>query len=251
MAEPTPTMYEQYIRTRELLRLQPDPPVHHDELLFQVAHQVMELWFKVGMHEVAGAAAHCAAARPLQAAALLERCARIIVSLRDQLAIVETMPVAHFHAFRPLLVGGSGEQSPGFNAFAEAARPLWEAISGLLGGRGVSAYAVMADPGAHPDLHLLLTGALNVDEAFWQWRATHLVMVARFLSFNVPSTVGRPTNYLWGGLHTRLFPALWQAIEQVAQVHPLDHGATGPGECPIHRPGSGTDPGQDPGASGL
>lgn len=225
MAEGAPTMYEQYIRTRELLSLQPDPPVHQDELMFQVAHQVMELWFKVVLHELAGARAHCAGDAPLPAAALLQRCARILHSLRDQLGIVETMPVAHFHAFRPLLVGGSGEQSPGFNAFLTAVRPVWDEVSRLLQRRGASAFAVLQHPGAHPELHALLTGALDLDEAFWQWRAAHLVMVARFLGFNVPSTVGQPTRYLWSGLQTRLFPALWSAVEQVARVHPLDTGA--------------------------
>lgn len=239
-------MYEKYIRTQELLALQPDPPAHHDELLFQVAHQVMELWFKVAIHELAGAAEHCRQGNPVAAATLLQRAAKIVASLEDQLAIVETMPAGHFHAFRPLLVGGSGQQSPGFNAFVKAARPLWEAVQAWLGEQGVTAYDVLKEPGAHTQAHLLLTAALDLDEAFWQWRAHHLVMVARFLSFNVPSTMGQPTDYLWGGLHHRLFPRLWTAIEQVARVHPLDDPA-GTG-CPVHPPApertGGTDQGE-------
>ncbi len=42
------TVYEQYLHTQELLALQTpeDKLVHHDELQFQVVHQVFELWWK-------------------------------------------------------------------------------------------------------------------------------------------------------------------------------------------------------------
>src|SRR5579872_5925809 len=45
---PGQTVYEQYLRTQELLSLQKpeDELVHHDELQFQVVHQVFELWWK-------------------------------------------------------------------------------------------------------------------------------------------------------------------------------------------------------------
>src|SRR5436190_22303444 len=42
------TVYEQYLRTNELLSLQKseDELAHHDELQFQIVHQVFELWWK-------------------------------------------------------------------------------------------------------------------------------------------------------------------------------------------------------------
>ena len=43
--------YEVYIRTDELLALQPEPDTwkHRDELLFTVVHQSSELWLKLAV----------------------------------------------------------------------------------------------------------------------------------------------------------------------------------------------------------
>src|SRR5579883_1079408 len=45
---PEPSVYETYLRTAELLSLQKpeEQLVHHDEMQFQVVHQVFELWWK-------------------------------------------------------------------------------------------------------------------------------------------------------------------------------------------------------------
>ena len=45
--------YENYIRTDELLALQPEPDTwkHRDELLFTIVHQSSELWLKLGIAE--------------------------------------------------------------------------------------------------------------------------------------------------------------------------------------------------------
>ena len=45
---PGETVYERYLRTEELLSLQKpeDELTHHDELQFQIVHQVFELWWK-------------------------------------------------------------------------------------------------------------------------------------------------------------------------------------------------------------
>ena len=54
----TLTDYEKYIRTEELLALQKAPSALscHDELQFQVVHQVAELWMKLVAHELVHAA---------------------------------------------------------------------------------------------------------------------------------------------------------------------------------------------------
>jgi len=46
--------YERYLRTDELLSLQPDPETssHRDELLFTTVHQSSELWLKLAWNEV-------------------------------------------------------------------------------------------------------------------------------------------------------------------------------------------------------
>ena len=48
------TDYEKYIRTEELLALQKSPETLtcHDELQFQIVHQVAELWLKLTEHDM-------------------------------------------------------------------------------------------------------------------------------------------------------------------------------------------------------
>src|SRR3989442_14348810 len=47
--------YGSYLKVPELLRLQQGLSEEHDELLFIVAHQVYELWFKVVLFELEAA----------------------------------------------------------------------------------------------------------------------------------------------------------------------------------------------------
>jgi len=49
-----PSEYEKYLRVPELLALQKPGEIraHHDELLFQIVHQVEELWMKLALEEV-------------------------------------------------------------------------------------------------------------------------------------------------------------------------------------------------------
>src|SRR5437870_9709621 len=51
---PGQSVYERYLRTEELLSLQKpeDELIHHDELQFQVVHQVFELWWKEAAFEL-------------------------------------------------------------------------------------------------------------------------------------------------------------------------------------------------------
>src|SRR5207245_11368094 len=51
---PGQSVYERYLRTEELLSLQkPESELaHHDELQFQVVHQVFELWWKEAAFEL-------------------------------------------------------------------------------------------------------------------------------------------------------------------------------------------------------
>ncbi|HYT35153.1 MAG TPA: tryptophan 2,3-dioxygenase family protein, partial [Ktedonobacteraceae bacterium] len=51
---PGQSVYERYLRTEELLSLQKaeEELAHHDELQFQVVHQVFELWWKESAFEL-------------------------------------------------------------------------------------------------------------------------------------------------------------------------------------------------------
>ena len=106
--------YGTYLHVDQLLSLQTPRTDHHDELLFILAHQVYELWFKQMLHELTDVCAHLDADRPLRAAQLLERIHAIQHLLIEQIPLLETMFSTEFSRFRDHLRPASGFQSVQF-----------------------------------------------------------------------------------------------------------------------------------------
>lgn len=108
--------YGSYLRVPELLDLQHElsSPVHHDELLFIISHQVYELWFKQMLHELRAVCAWMDADEPDRAHQLLERLHRIQALLIEQIPVLETMFSVEFRKFREHLRPASGFQSVQF-----------------------------------------------------------------------------------------------------------------------------------------
>ncbi len=108
--------YGSYLMVPQLLSLQQtlSKPEHHDELLFIMAHQVYELWFKQILHELESVATYLDADQPERATQLLERVHVIQKLLIDQIAVLETMFGVEFNKFRDNLRPASGFQSVQF-----------------------------------------------------------------------------------------------------------------------------------------
>src|SRR6202165_2642193 len=106
--------YGSYLRLLELLQLQTGLSEEHDELLFIVAHQAYELWFKVVLHELAGARSRIDADDAFYARHLLRRVYVIEKLLVEQIEVLETMSPQDFLAFRSQLAPASGFQSEQF-----------------------------------------------------------------------------------------------------------------------------------------
>jgi tryptophan 2,3-dioxygenase len=108
--------YGSYLKVEELLTLQQPvaQPSHRDELLFIVAHQVYELWFKQMLHELFGVCDYLDRDEPLRAAQLFERIHKIQHLLIEQLPLLETMFSTDFAKFRDSLRPASGFQSVQF-----------------------------------------------------------------------------------------------------------------------------------------
>ena len=108
--------YGTYLKVSELLSLQQPVaiPSHRDELLFIIAHQVYELWFKQMLQELTGVCDYLDRDEPLRAAQLFERILRIQHLLIEQLPLLETMFSTDFAKFRDSLRPASGFQSVQF-----------------------------------------------------------------------------------------------------------------------------------------
>jgi tryptophan 2,3-dioxygenase len=235
--------YGSYLKVPELLGLQQGLSSEHDELLFIVAHQVYELWFKVILFELEAARDRIAADDIFFARHHLTRVHVIEKLLVEQIEVLETMSPQDFLAFRSQLAPASGFQSvqfreieflsglkePKYLARIEATpeetqrlrRRLDEpsvddAFRGLVEGRGSpSLLEIFRDREHHGDLFDLCEALLDHDEAFAHWRARHVLMVERQIGSKTGTGGSTGAQYLRTTLGKRFYPELWEVRSQL------------------------------------
>ncbi len=235
--------YGSYLKIPELLALQQGLSDEHDELLFIVAHQVYELWFKVVLFELEAARDRINADDIFFARHHLRRVHVIEKLLVEQIEVLETMSPQDFLAFRSQLAPASGFQSvqfreieflsglkePKFLARIEATpdeasrlrRRLDEpsvddAFRGLVKRRGAPPLLdIFRDREHHGDLFDLCEALLDHDEAFAHWRARHVLMVERQIGSKTGTGGSSGAEYLRTTLGKRFYPELWDVRSQL------------------------------------
>lgn len=108
--------YASYLKLDELLRLQrplSDGP-EHDEMLFIVIHQVHELWFKQGLHELKLLQLALENGHSPTVMRTLKRLLSIVKTLGSQVDVLETMTPISFRSLRERLRTAGGHQSAQF-----------------------------------------------------------------------------------------------------------------------------------------
>ncbi len=108
--------YGAYLRLPELLACQAPRTGQHDELLFIVLHQTMELWMKQIIHELAAAQAEVRAGNLAPSYKHLAPVSRIQAVMTQTWDILATMTPADYTNFRAVLGTSSGFQSAQFRA---------------------------------------------------------------------------------------------------------------------------------------
>jgi tryptophan 2,3-dioxygenase len=235
--------YGAYLKIPELLALQERLSGEHDELLFIVAHQVYELWFKVVLYELEAARSSIDHDDVFFARHHLRRVYVIERLLVEQIEVLETMSPQDFLAFRSRLAPASGFQSVQFREIEflsglkdpkymariegtpeEMARlqrrldepSLADAFHSLVARRGSpSLLEIFRDRERHGDLFDLCEELLDHDEAFAHWRARHVLMVERQIG-SKPGTGGSSgAQYLRSTLGKRFYPDLWAVRSQL------------------------------------
>ena len=105
--------YTCYLQLDKLLdaQLPLSNPVHHDEMLFIIQHQVAELWIKLLIHEVGGAIAHLRKDELRQAGKNLARVRHIQSQLYNQWKVLDTLTPSEYAEFRHVFGTASGLQS--------------------------------------------------------------------------------------------------------------------------------------------
>jgi tryptophan 2,3-dioxygenase len=210
--------YERYVRVPELLELQ--KPVeqlsHPEERLFQTTHQAAELWLHQVDYEIDRVVKLIRDDQLLFSSDLLQRCSQIITLLRQQIVIVETMAPVDYHVIRTTSLGrGSGQESPGFNRLLNAGGRLWPVFEEVLTRRGVTLIEVQRNPRDHNEVFRLVQAMMDYDEAFLNWRFTHMRLAFRIIGSRVMSLKGVPAAQLEAGTREPLFPKLWETISDL------------------------------------
>lgn len=242
------TYYADYLKLDELLSIQQPFTNHPDELHFIIVHQVHELWFKLALHHLDRARDAMEADQPLEAARLLEQVTAIFDNLTATVEHLQSLPAVAFHHFRRFLAPGSGLQSYQFREIefvagrrdqdyiewvrrvltkdshreqveARLEKPsLAECLDHLLQRRFVPDLAtIYAVPGDNPDLYTLCEALSVLDHRVLRWRFSHIQLVERTIGGATVGTGGTTHDFLTATLNARLFPALWEARNELTR----------------------------------
>src|SRR5215813_11141085 len=217
MAGPPLTDYEKYLRTEELLALQKAPGelVTHDEMQFQIVHQVAELWMKLVAHEIDRLIVFLGQDQIAGATYALNRISEVQRLLEQQLRLLDTMSPKDYMTIRTALGRGSGQESPGFRHLLKVPRDIWVAFVALLERKKVSLRQIHETPHRHAELFALAEGLTDFDQALQLWRWRHLMLVYRIIGAGTPSLKGKPVDILERGVKERFFPELWAVRDEV------------------------------------
>jgi tryptophan 2,3-dioxygenase len=148
--------YGGYLQLETLLSAQKplSNPVHHDELLFIIQHQVAELWMKLIIHELREAIARLRADDVDTTLKILARVKQVQRQLFEQWGVLETLTPSEYMEFRPVLGASSGFQSLQYRL-----------LEFLLGNKNADMLKVFEhDPAAHAQLREALGQPSLYDE---------------------------------------------------------------------------------------
>ncbi|MDH6424009.1 tryptophan 2,3-dioxygenase [Aurantimicrobium minutum] len=144
--------YGGYLDLDTLLSAQKPLSDHHDELLFIIQHQTTELWMKLMVHELIGAANYLRNDDLGQALKCMARLKHIQKTLTEQWAVLATLTPSEYAQFRDKLGNSSGFQSFQYRA-----------IEFMLGNKNEKMIRVFdADPAAQE----MLVAALNAPSIY-------------------------------------------------------------------------------------
>ena len=108
--------YDGYLQLETVLNAQLPltNPVHHDEMLFIIQHQVSELWFKLILHELDAAITCLQQDELARSIKILKRIKQVQHQLINQWSVLATLTPSEYVEFRSVFGSASGFQSPQF-----------------------------------------------------------------------------------------------------------------------------------------
>ena len=247
-ATPEGMTYADYLHLDTLLSVQRPLSDLHDEMLFVVMHQTMELWIKQSLHELGLACAQVRADQFAPAYKSLARLSQIQAVMTLSWDVLATLTPVDYTAFRDVLGTSSGFQSAQFRELefrlgikdpkyldyheggsagharlvAALAEPsLWDEANAALVRAGFdlgdgSSDAIAAawttvyrDSERWFELYQLAEKLVDVDEALASWRHKHVLTITRIIGNKMGTGGSAGASNLVSTLTKRAFPELW------------------------------------------
>ncbi len=212
---PAGSQYARYMRTDELLGLQPEED--GDELLFVSTHQATELLLRAAAAATVDAAQRVQAGEVSAAEVLLRRACETVRAATGLLPVLSQLSPLAFGRLRPRLGNGSGAESPGWRGLRGAGRGLQTAFEQRRGALEVSLVQLYRGR-THRPLYRLAEAMVDLDEAVRVWRLQHFVLAQRVVGGAAVGTQGMPVDALGKLISQRMFPALWSVRDDLSVV---------------------------------
>lgn len=214
------SVYEQYLRTTELLHLQkPEGErAHHDELLFQIVHQVFELWWKENTFELETIRELLKRFDFPLALRYMQRVINTQHLMLANLRMLESMTPWDFHQFRKVLADGAGTDSPGFHNLLRLSPLLWDDFTAALAHFDVELTAVYIHGDQYPQLLAFAEALTDYDEVFQIFRTQHFKLAQRMIGPGSIGTGGTSMEMLGRTLRDSFYPELWEVRNKLTQI---------------------------------
>lgn len=183
----------------------------HDELQFQLVHQVEELWMKQIIFTLIDVMEKLAAGSSIPVLSQMKRVHMIQRLMIQQLDLLETMSPKEYQQIRLQLGNGSGQESPGFNTLMKMPVDIWHLFEKhYLLDREQTVQDIYDTQFRHCDAYAVAEALIEFDELMQKFRANHMFLIRRSIGISANSLKGRPVEILQKGARHQFFPELWE-----------------------------------------
>ena len=225
------TDYETYLNTPRLLSCQKAPELlsNHDEMQFQLVHQMQELSMKLIAFTLLEIDELLEKRLVHRIQSLFNRVHLALRNMIDQLTLLETMSPRDYQEIRIHLGRGSGQESPGFRTLMKMYEELWESYKKhYLHGDEKTLLEIYDSKFSHSDAYVIAESLAEYDELFQKFRFNHIQLIHRSIGLGAKSLKGRSVQLLDEGLKMKFFPALWEVRNQMTNRWGQSYGTSRP-----------------------
>jgi len=219
--------YELYLKTKALLTCQSDfdKLCNHDEMQFQIVHQVEELWMKLIAYTLLDIDEYLQQEDTNRVITLFRRVHRTQRMMIQQVPLLETMSPKEYQEIRKKLGNGSGQESPGFRVLLKMYQPIWNSFkANYLDKHGLTVEKIYDSEYSHGDAYVIAEALAEFDELFQKFRYEHMQLIHRTIGFGSKSLKGRPVEILEEGMRHKFFPELWEIRGHMTDAWGSEYG---------------------------